>query len=49
MMKRELIHYDIYPKVFPVGEAVCFSVKPLGGHATFDPETEYTISILAMN
>ena len=49
MMKRELIHYDIYPKVFPVGEAVCFSVKPLGGHAAFEPETEYTISILAMN
>ncbi len=48
-MKRELLNYDIYPKVFPIGKSVRFTVKPLGGHAAFEAGKEYTILILTMN
>ena len=48
-MKRELLNYDVYPKVFPVGKAVCFTVKPLGGHAAFEAGKAYTALILTMN
>ena len=33
LMKRELINYDIFPKVIPTGKEVTITVKPLGGHA----------------
>ena len=29
-MKQELYNYDIFPMVFPVGEATEITVKPLG-------------------
>ena len=48
-MKRELLNYDIYPKVFPIGKSVRFTVKPLGGHAAFEAGKEHTIMILTMN
>ena len=34
-MKRELINYDIFPKVIPVGREVSITIKPMGGHAAF--------------
>ncbi|MBO4933140.1 MAG: PHP domain-containing protein, partial [Clostridia bacterium] len=34
-MKRELYDYDIFPMVFPVGEATEITVKPLGKHSAF--------------
>ena len=43
-MKEELYNYDIYPKVFIVGEPVTITIKPLGAHAAF--EGEYVLSIL---
>ena len=42
LMKRELINYDIFPKVIPVGKEVTVTIKPMGGHAAFTAGTEYT-------
>ena len=44
-MKRELINYDIFPKVIPVGKEVTITIKPMGGHAAFRAGAEYTIAI----
>jgi hypothetical protein len=45
LMKRELLNYDIFPKVIPVGKEVSITVKPRGGHAAFDQKKEYTVAI----
>ena len=45
LMKRELINYDIFPKVIPTGKEVTITVKPLGGHAAFAKEKEHLIAI----
>lgn len=45
LMKRELLNYDIFPKVIPVGKEVSITVKPRGGHASFDQKKEYTVAI----
>ncbi len=44
-MKRELLNYDIFPKVIPTGTEKTITVKPRGGHAAFVPEKEYQIGI----
>ena len=45
LMKRELLNYDIFPKVLPVGKEVTITVKPLGGHAAFAQNKEHTVAI----
>ena len=45
LMKRELLNYDIFPKVIPVGKEVSITVKPRGGHAAFDKKREHTVAI----
>lgn len=47
-MKIELLNYDIYPKVFPVGKEMGFTIKPLGAHVQFKEET-YHIRIMPMS
>jgi len=34
-MKQELYHYEIFPMVFPAGEDVKITVKPMGAHKAF--------------
>ena len=46
LMKQELINYDIFPKVIPVGKTAEITVKPLGAHAAFAKDKEYVIAIL---
>ena len=48
LMKRELINYDIFPKVIPTGKEVTITIKPMGGHAAFTAEKEYTIAICTL-
>ncbi len=45
-MKRELLNYDIFPKVIPVGREVTVTIAPRGGHADFQSGKEYTLDIL---
>lgn len=45
-MKRTLHDYDIYPKVFLIGESVCITIKPLGAHVAFSGE--YILEVLSM-
>ncbi len=42
-MKTELHNYDIYPKVFLVGEPVTITIKPLGGHAAFTGNEDFVL------
>lgn len=42
-MKPELYNYDIYPKVFPVGEPTEITVKGLGEHSKFTGEYLVTV------
>ncbi len=44
-MKRELLHYDIYPKVIPTHEEVTITISPRGGHARFSADIAYWIGI----
>lgn len=44
-MKLELHDYDIYPKVFPVGEKTDITVKPLGVHTAFAGKGEYKLVV----
>lgn len=46
-LKTELLNYDIYPKIFPVGKAGKLTIKPLGAHAAFAQET-YHIRIMPL-
>ncbi len=45
LMKRELLNYDIFPKVIPVGKEVTVTLKPRGGHAAFKADVDYTVAI----
>lgn len=45
-MKMELHDYDIYPKVFPVGQAADITVKPLGVHTKFFGEYKIMVQRL---
>ncbi len=45
-MKRELLNYDIFPKVIPVGKEATITIAPRGGHAAFTSGKEYEIHIL---
>lgn len=47
-MKDELHYYDIYPKVFPVGEEVEITVKPLGYHANFENPENVVLRVLGL-
>ena len=41
-MKNELVYFDLFPKVVPVGRPVTVHVKPLSRHARFaDGKTCY--------
>nr|MBQ4319387.1 hypothetical protein [Clostridia bacterium] len=42
-MKRELYYYEISPMIFPAGQAVDFSIKPMSAHAAF--EGDYTVVV----
>ena len=45
-MKEELYHFDIFPMVFPAGQPVDFTVKPLGEHKHFPGfEGEYKVVV----
>ncbi len=44
-MKRELLNYDIFPKVFPTGKEITVTIAPRGAHAKFTADTEYMIGI----
>lgn len=44
-MKTELTNYDIFPKVFAQNKNIQITIKPLGKHAAFSPDTEYAIKI----
>lgn len=48
-MKTELSYYDIYPKIFEEDREIQITVKPLGWHAAFTPDTEYTVGIRPMS
>ena len=48
-MKYELLNYDIYPKVFPVGGTGKITVKPLGAHAAFAENEIHHIRIMPMS
>lgn len=48
-MKTELSYYDIFPKVFAENRGVKITVKPLGWHAAFDPDTTYIVGIRPMS
>ena len=45
-MKKELHNYDVYPKVFIVGESVDITIHPLGRHVAFSGD--YTVTIMAV-
>ena len=48
-MKLEHYYYDIYPMVFPAGEPVEFTIKPLGEHRgfpNFKPNTKIVVQRL---
>ncbi len=45
-MKQTLHDYDIYPKVFLIGEPVFITIKPLGAHVAFSGK--YTLEVLSM-
>lgn len=44
-MKKELYNYDIFPMVFLAGEEKKITIKPLGCHAGFIRDNEYTVYV----
>ncbi|MHB1151355.1 MAG: hypothetical protein ACYCWE_08010 [Eubacteriales bacterium] len=48
-MKTELSYYDIFPKVFAENREIKITIKPLGWHAGFNPDTTYTVGIRPMS
>ncbi|MBQ3066346.1 MAG: hypothetical protein IJC98_08940 [Clostridia bacterium] len=42
-MKKQLYDYDLFPMVFPAGQSVDFSIKPLGAHVLFHGSYQVTI------
>ena len=47
-MKRELANYEIFPKMIESGRKTSITIRPLGKHAEFKPDTEYQITFLPM-
>lgn len=45
-MKSELYNYDIFPMVFPAGEPVEITVKPLGCHSAFPDDVTVRVQRL---
>lgn len=45
-MKTELHNYDIYPKVFIVGDVARITIKPLGRHVAF--EGSYKVAVVSL-
>ena len=45
-MRTELYNYDIFPKVFLVGDEANITVKPLGAHAVFADTVKISINSL---
>ena len=43
-MKSELYDYDIFPMVFPRGESIDFTIKPMGEHSVFSGDYKVVIS-----
>lgn len=48
-MKAILYNYDIFPKVFTGNTERTITIQPLGAHADFLPEKEYTIKVYKVN
>ena len=48
-MKAVLYNYDIYPKVFLAGNEKQITVTPLGAHAAFTADKEYTVRVYRVN
>ncbi|MDR1628690.1 MAG: hypothetical protein LBS36_00525 [Oscillospiraceae bacterium] len=44
-LSTELHYYDIYPKVIPAGKVSEITVKPLGAHVAFAPDTTYHLAV----
>ncbi len=44
-MTYELLNYDIFPKVIPVGKEVTITIAPRGGHAKFAQGKDYWVGI----
>jgi len=47
-VKTELYNYDVYPKVFPVGQTIGVTIRPLGRHAAFEKDEPVTLDILPL-
>ena len=47
-MKTELYNYDVYPKVFPIGQEISIIIRPLGRHAAFKQGEEIALTILPL-
>jgi hypothetical protein len=48
-VKTELSYYEVCPKVLLAEHQAAVAVRPLGRHASFGPETPYTITVIPMN
>ena len=49
MMTPTLYNYDIFPKVFLAGEKKLITIQPLGCHADFKKDHEYTIKLFKVD
>lgn len=47
-MKRELANYEVFPKIIESGKRTSITIRPLGKHAEFEPDSEYQITFLPM-
>lgn len=48
-MKAVLYNYDVYPKVFLANREKLITIQPLGDHAAFAADKEYTLRIYKVN
>jgi hypothetical protein len=48
-LKTELSYYEVCPKVLLAKDCGAITIRPLGHHAAFKPETPYTITVIPMN
>ena len=44
-----LNNYDVYPKVFVAGKKARVHIRPLGGRQALLPDTEYPLTICALD
>ena len=47
-MTDQLLNYDVFPLVFPVGKEVTVHIRPTGGRPEFVPGKEYKVLICAL-